>query len=81
MLPNPTFVFPFREVGPFPKRNCPRGAVVSNLPAGSIYTTVQVIFYGDTYRRAANVILRRVNDVPGSTAVQRRWHIERIEWE
>jgi hypothetical protein len=25
------------------------------------------------------VILRRVNDVPGSTEAQRRWHIERIE--
>ena len=24
--------------------------------------------------------LRRVNDVPGSTEAQRRWHIERIEW-
>jgi len=24
------------------------------------------------------VILRRVNDVPGSTDQQRRWHIERI---
>lgn len=48
--------------------------------AGSIYTTVPVVFYGDTYRRSARVILRRVNDVPGSTAAQRRWHIERIEW-
>jgi hypothetical protein len=25
------------------------------------------------------VILRRVNDVPGSTEAQRRWHIERID--
>jgi len=24
-------------------------------------------------------VLRRVNDVPGSTAAQRRWRIERIE--
>jgi hypothetical protein len=24
--------------------------------------------------------LRRVNDVPGSTGEQRRWHIERIDW-
>jgi hypothetical protein len=48
--------------------------------AGSIYTTVPVIFYGDGYRGPANVILRRVNDVPGSTEAQRRWHIERIEW-
>ena len=54
--------------------------------AGSIYTTVPVVFYGKTkaggsFRRAANVILRRVNDVPGSTEAQRRWHIERIEWK
>jgi hypothetical protein len=53
--------------------------------AGSIYVTVPVIFYGDDvngaeFRRAAEVILRRVNDVPGSTEEQRRWHIERIEW-
>ena len=48
--------------------------------AGSIYTTVPVVFYGTGYRRPASVILRRVNDVPGSTEAQRRWHIERIEW-
>lgn len=52
--------------------------------AGSIYITVPAIFYGTTktgisFRRAADVILRRVNDVPGSTEAQRRWHIERIE--
>jgi hypothetical protein len=49
--------------------------------AGSIYTTIPVVFYSDTFRRPANVILRRVNDMPGSTAEQRRWHIERIEWK
>jgi hypothetical protein len=49
--------------------------------AGSIYTTIPVVFYGDGSRQPANVILRRVNDVPGSTAEQRRWHIERIEWK
>jgi hypothetical protein len=49
--------------------------------AGSIYTTVPVVFYGDTFRRRGDIILRRVNDVPGSTAEQRRWHIERIEWK
>ena len=48
--------------------------------AGSIYTAVPVGFYRDTFRRPANIILRRVNDVPGSTEEQRRWHIERIEW-
>jgi hypothetical protein len=48
--------------------------------AGSVYTTVPVVFYGDSFRRPAQVILRRVNDVPGSTDAQRRWHIERIDW-
>ena len=50
-------------------------------PPGSIYTTVPVVLYGSgSFRRPASVILRRVNDVPGSTQAQRRWHIERIEW-
>lgn len=48
--------------------------------AGSIFTTVPVIFYRSGFRRSADIILRRVNDVPGSTAAQRRWHIEQIEW-
>ncbi|CCW18144.1 hypothetical protein EBBID32_24950 [Sphingobium indicum BiD32] len=52
--------------------------------AGSVYVSVPVQIYG---RLAANgkpwyalrqVMLRRVNEVPGSTAEQRRWHIERI---
>jgi hypothetical protein len=30
-------------------------------------------------RVEAKMILRRVNDVPGSTEAQRRWHIERVE--
>ena len=53
--------------------------------AGSTYVTVPVVFYGKRdgadFRRGANVILRRVNDVPGSTDEQRRWHIERIDWK
>jgi hypothetical protein len=53
--------------------------------AGSIYVTEPVTFYGKKngggeYRRAAEITLRRVNDVPGSTDAERRWHIERIEW-
>lgn len=47
--------------------------------AGSIYTTVPVTFYGDTFSKDASIILRRVNDVPGSTEAERHWHIERIE--
>ncbi len=54
--------------------------------AGSIYTSVPVVFYGQSragkaVRLPASVILRRVNDVPGSTEEQRRWRIERIEWK
>ena len=54
--------------------------------AGSIFLTEPVIFYGKTtagaaFRRPADIILRRVNDVPGSTDAQRRWHIDRIEWK
>jgi hypothetical protein len=53
--------------------------------AGSIYVTVPVTLYetdlkNHSFRRSANLILRRVNDVPGSTEAQRRWHIERIDW-
>lgn len=53
--------------------------------AGSIYLTEPVTFYGKTksgsdFSRKAVVTLRRVNDVPGSTEAQRRWHIQSIEW-
>src|SRR4249919_895603 len=46
--------------------------------AGSIYVTMPVVFYDGDRRSAADVALRRVNNVPGSTEAQRRWHIERI---
>ena len=54
--------------------------------AGSIYVSEPVTFYGKdragkAIRRSAEIILRRVNDVPGSTEKQRQWHIERIEWK
>ena len=48
--------------------------------AGSIYVTMPVVFYQDAKRSPATVTLRRVNDVDGSTEAQRRWHIDRIEW-
>ncbi|EMD84071.1 hypothetical protein [Pacificimonas flava] len=52
----------------------PKGA------AGSLYVTVPMQMYGrlqsgDTFNRIGPVTLRRVNDVPGSTGAQRRWHI------
>jgi hypothetical protein len=53
--------------------------------AGSIYVTVPVTLYAydgpnAAFRQEATIILRRVNDVPGSTSSQRRWHIERVDW-
>jgi len=53
--------------------------------AGSIYLSVPIVISGVSngkhVDRSATVILRRVNDVPGSTEAQRHWHIERIDWE
>jgi len=52
--------------------------------AGSIYLSVPVTLYGKDaegkpFRAERTIILRRVNDVPGSTEAQRHWHIERID--
>lgn len=52
--------------------------------AGSSYVTVPVQLYGrikangKPFYTLRQVVLRRVNDVPGSTETQRRWHIESI---
>lgn len=48
--------------------------------AGSLYVEVPVVVYGrlksgGEFHMEGPVTLRRVNDVPGSTAEQRRWHI------
>jgi hypothetical protein len=52
--------------------------------AGSIYLSIPLevsgLLDGERSTRSATAILRRVNDVPGSTEAQRRWHIERITW-
>lgn len=53
--------------------------------AGSLYVTVPVGLYGrpasgGTFDHKGTATLRRVNDVPGSTAEQRKWHIEKIDW-
>jgi hypothetical protein len=53
--------------------------------AGSIYLSVPLRISGrlngrDVERRATAVV-RRVNDVPGSSEAERRWHIERIDWK
>ncbi|MEJ7935763.1 hypothetical protein WG907_16055 [Sphingobium sp. AN558] len=49
--------------------------------AGSSYVTVPVQVYGriaangSPWYRLRQVVLRRVNDVPGASAAERRWHI------
>lgn len=52
--------------------------------AGSIYVSVPLTVTGTDegkrVSRSATAVLRRVNDVPGSTEAQRHWHIERIDW-
>ena len=50
--------------------------------AGSTYITVPFRLYGTLksggeFSMAGPLTLRRVNDVPGSTEAQRRWHIEK----
>jgi hypothetical protein len=52
--------------------------------AGSTYVSVPLTIAGsrngERVTRTAKALLRRVNDVPGSTEAQRHWHIERIDW-
>ena len=57
------------------KPELPEGA------AGSIYVSVPVVLYGKRadggdFSQSGEATLRRVNDVPGSTEAQRRWHID-----
>ena len=52
--------------------------------AGSIYVEIPFRIHGTLrsgkpFQLAGPLSLRRVNDVPGSTAEQRRWHIARSE--
>jgi len=52
--------------------------------AGSLYVEVPVVVYGrlkdgSELHRSGKAVLRRSNDVPGSTPDQRRWRIERLE--
>lgn len=52
--------------------------------AGSAYVEIPLRFYGAyqsglPFNSAGTATLRRVNDVPGSTEEQRRWHIYRID--
>ncbi len=52
--------------------------------AGSLYIEIPVQVYGryktgPQYNLLGKVTLKRVNDVPGSTAEQRKWHIAKVE--
>ena len=52
--------------------------------AGSLYDTVQLTLTGEKadgtpYSLTGPLTLRRVNDVPGSTAEQRQWHIYKMD--
>lgn len=52
--------------------------------AGSLYVEVPVKTYGETikgerFEQPGVVTLRRANNVDGSTAEQRRWHIARVD--
>jgi len=52
--------------------------------AGSLYSTVQLTLTGEKldgspYTVTGPVTLRRVNDVPGSTAEQRQWRIYKMD--
>jgi hypothetical protein len=54
--------------------------------AGSSYVEIPIRFYGkhqhgSAFSQAATATLRRVNDVPGSSAAQRRWRIYRLEMQ
>ena len=52
--------------------------------AGSLYVSFPVVLYGryatgGEYHRSGRATLRRVNNVPGATAEQLKWRIEKIE--
>ncbi|HEX6866174.1 MAG TPA: hypothetical protein VF122_02980, partial [Caulobacteraceae bacterium] len=52
--------------------------------AGSIYIEIPVqvtgtLTTGEVEHLAGSVTLRRVNDVPGSTEEQRRWHVASVD--
>ncbi len=49
---------------------------MSEGAAGTLYYTAPVILIDGARRIEGEVVLRRVNDVPGATAEDRRWHIE-----
>jgi hypothetical protein len=51
------------------------GEAAEEGAAGSLYCTVQVTLRDASQAQPGSLTLRRVNDVPGATADQLRWHI------
>jgi hypothetical protein len=49
---------------------------VSEGAAGTLYYTAPVVLIDGKARIEGEVVLRRVNDVPGATSEDLRWHIE-----
>lgn len=49
--------------------------------AGSLFYTAPIVLIDGQRRVKGTIVLRRVNDVPGASEEQLRWHIERLELE
>lgn len=47
--------------------------------AGSLYYTAPITLIDGARRVEGEIVLRRVNDVPGASAEQLRWHIDRLD--
>lgn len=71
--------------GPYESYNANIGAPGAiEGAAGSLFVDVPVVIYArrnsrEEVHESGAVTLRRVNDVPGSTDEQRRWHIFKID--
>lgn len=75
------FAKSFADIGAYDAKVGEAGAIEG--AAGSLYVTVPVEVTGaktdgTPIHLKGDVTLRRVNDVPGSTAEQRRWHISGV---
>lgn len=60
-------------------------AGLQEAEAGSTYVSVPLNIAGrrgtQDISRKATAVMRRVNDVTGSTEAERHWHIDRIDWQ
>ncbi|URD59728.1 hypothetical protein M8312_07795 [Sphingomonas sp. KRR8] len=81
-LADATFAAPYRQYREYHAEVYAPGRIEG--AAGSLYVEVPIKSYGVTnkgerFEEPGTVTLRRVNDVDGSTAEQRRWHIAKID--